>query len=114
MNINYKKALSEVNEILKYTDDDVVNRIPKKFMSFIKDNMEPNYKFEVQAGLDLSKQPISNETRVILAMIYRDYICSDEEKKALLNKEEKKLERIESAKRGKFNPNNLFSNKNQL
>lgn len=112
MNISYKKALSEVNEILKYVDDDVVSRIPRKFISFIEEKMEPNYKFEIQEGLNLSEQPISNEARAILAMIYRDYICSAEEKNVLLSEASKELEKIELAKREKFNPNNLFLNKN--
>lgn len=81
----YRIALSEVNEILKYTDDDIVSRIPKKFITFISNNMDTNHKFKVQENVELFEQPIRNETKTILAMIYRDYFCDDVERQELID-----------------------------
>lgn len=91
LNNNYKIALSEVNEILKYTDDDIVSRIPKKFITFISDNMDTNHKFKVQENVELFEQPISNETKTILAMIYRDYFCDDVERQELIDYDNKNI-----------------------
>ena len=36
LELKYRNAFKEVDEILKYTDIDLVNKIPKKFISFLK------------------------------------------------------------------------------
>lgn len=92
MNNNYRMALTEVNEILKYTDDNMVCRIPKKFISFVAENMDTSYKFKVQENVELFDQPIRNETKTILAMIYRDYFCNDIERQELIEFDKKQKE----------------------
>lgn len=115
LNYNYKIALSEVNEILKYTDDDIVSRIPKKFITFISNNMDTNHKFKVQENLELFEQPIRNETKTILAMIYRVYFCDDVEKQELIDYDKMQKDIEEKIKYEKYDPDNLFkSRKTQL
>lgn len=111
MNNNYKIALSEVNEILKYTDDDIVSRIPKNFITFISDNMDTNHKFKVQENVELFEQPIRNETKTILAMIYRDYFCDDVERQELIDYDKMQKNIEEKIKYEKYNSDNLFKNK---
>ena len=38
MDWNYEIALTEVDEILKFTDTELVNKIPMSFKKFIKKN----------------------------------------------------------------------------
>ena len=75
MDNEYRKALYEVNEILKNTDKNLVKRVPKKFMDFIKENMDTKHNFCVQKNVELFEQPMKKETKIILAMIYKDYYC---------------------------------------
>ena len=93
LELRYRNAFKEVDEILKYTDIDLVNKIPKKFIDFLRENMNNNYEFNVQEGLHLNKQNISEEANNILALIYRDYWATEEEKEEFRkkDKEEKKL-----------------------
>ena len=111
MNNNYRMALTEVNEILKYTDDNMVCRIPKKFISFVEENMDINYKFKVQENVELFDQPIRSETKTILAMIYRDYFCNETERQELIEFDKKQKDLEEKINYEKYNPENVFKNK---
>ena len=79
-NENIKKALSEVNIVLENTEEKIKNKIPDKFIKFIQDNMDTNHKIELQKNKPLIEQNIMEETKEILSLIYRDYICTKEEK----------------------------------
>ena len=50
--------------------------------------MNNDYKFNVQEGLCLNKQNISEEANNILALIYRDYWATEEEKQEFRKKDE--------------------------
>ena len=80
LELRYRNAFKEVDEILRYTDIDLVNKIPKKFIDFLRANMNNDYEFNVQEGLRLNKQKLSEEANNILALIYRDYWSTEEEK----------------------------------
>lgn len=86
--LRYRNAFKEVDEILKYTDIDLVNKIPKKFINFLRANMNNDYEFNVQEGLHLNKQNLSEEANNILALIYRDYWATEEEKEEFRKKDE--------------------------
>ena len=88
LELRYRNAFKEVDEILKYTDIDLVNKIPKKFIDFLRENMNNNYEFNVQEGLHLNKQKLSEEANNILALIYRDYWATEEEKEEFRKKDE--------------------------
>lgn len=86
--LRYRNAFKEVDEILKYTDINLVNKIPKKFIDFLRSNMNNEYEFNVQEGLYLNKQNLSEEANNILALIYRDYWATEEEKEEFRKKDE--------------------------
>lgn len=86
--LRYRNAFKEVDEILKYTDINLVNKIPKKFIDFLRANMNNEYEFNVQEGLHLNKQKLSEEANNILALIYRDYWATEEEKEEFRKKDE--------------------------
>ena len=79
MKIEYRQALFEVYKILQNTDEEIINKIPEKFMKFVKENMDTNYKFELEKGKELIKQNLKDETKQIIALIYKDYICDEKE-----------------------------------
>lgn len=89
MNINtykeYQKAFSEINFILNNSDTSITNNIPSQFMELIKNNVDKNYtiKFNLDDGLENCK--LLDKTKDILSLIYRDYICNDEERDELIN-----------------------------
>ena len=87
----YRNAFKEVNEILKNTDKELVDKIPQKFMNFIKDNMNENYETNIRNDVDIDKQKLLNETEAILSLIYRSYWATDEEKQEFAEKDKNEL-----------------------
>ncbi|MCI8482198.1 MAG: hypothetical protein HFJ27_03840 [Clostridia bacterium] len=109
----YKIAVTEVLDILEYLPEDLVSNIPIKLMQFLKNNSIPAYKplFDYSAGLD--KIELRNRTRALLAMIYRNYICSEEEQKEydkILYQNEEKYQKELSEK---YDINHIFKEKEE-
>lgn len=106
-----KKAFSEIIEILNHTDKQLVEKIPDTFIKFLFENMDKEYEVEINFFNENWEETILEETKAILALIYRDYIVSAEERKDLLIEEKRERERQERELREKYNPDNLFKNK---
>ena len=104
----YKKSATEVIDILNYLPKEMTCKIPRKFWMFLQEQCLTEYKpnFDFSKGLDKIK--LSNKTKSLLAMIYRNYMCSEEEKieydKILFQNEEKYQKELKE----KYNPDNLF------
>ena len=107
------QAFSEVYDIVHHMEETLYNKIPKGFIKMIEQNRDLNYKVNIDYSKDINNQELLRETRIILSLIYRDYLCSGEKKKELLYKDKTELERIEQELREKYNPDNLFKNKVQ-
>ena len=103
MKKEYKMALAEVNQILMYTEENIVSKIPEKFKKFIENNMDQNHIIEINKNKSLVEQNIMEETKQILALIYRDYICSKEERANLILQEQQERQKIEKEKQEKYN-----------
>lgn len=107
----YRIAVTEVIEILKYLPSKMTKQIPNNFIEFLKEHAISNYKpnFDYSKGLD--KVNLSRKTKVLLAMIYREYICSQEEKKIYNNILVKNEEKYQEKLKEKYDPNNIFYSK---
>lgn len=111
MKENIYKAFSEVDTILEYSSDEIKNKIPNKFKELIKNNKDVNYKLVIAENKSLNDQKLLIETREILALIYRDYICSEDERIALIKANNQNLEEINR----KYDIENIFEQrKNKL
>ena len=106
--IIHSNALYQISEILKYVDDSLKNKIPEKFINYIESNKSKNYNWEIDTTLPLEQQELLQPTKEILTIIYRNYICNDNEKKELdkiLNENEIKYQ---NELREKYNPDDIF------
>lgn len=83
----YKNALSEVNAILINSNQNIINMIPNKFLDFVRNNMNQAYEIQIDLEKGILEQNISNEAKSIVPLIYRDYICSADERQVLIKKE---------------------------
>lgn len=102
MEQKYKKALSEVNIILAHTEKEVKDKIPEYFTQYIKENMDKNHRIKIQNNKELLEQNIMLETKQIIALMYRDYICTKDEREKLIRQEKEKYKRIEKEKQEKY------------
>lgn len=85
MNNNYKKAFSEVYEILSLVNCDLISKIPIKLLNFIELEKDNSYVPNFITSIPLEEQNLMKETIMILAIIKLNYWCSEEEKKEFTN-----------------------------
>ena len=90
----YRKAYTEVLEILSHFPSSEYSKIPPEKIEFYKKNMDKDYVYKINPEIDLSKQDISIEANAILVSLFRDYFATEKEKQVLnnlLNENQKRL-----------------------
>ena len=112
MKQEYKEAFTEVYEIIKLMPTELSDKIPNEFIKIIEEEKDSTYYPKIKEPIENEK--LKDETVVILGLIYRDFLCSEEERKFLLEKEERELKEFEQEldkkMREKYNPDDLFKN----
>lgn len=104
----YSVAITEVLYILKYLPKDMTSNIPSDFLEFFNENAISTYKpdFDLSKGLDSVK--LNHKTKILLAIIYRNYICSEQERldydKILIQNENEHQIKLKE----KYNTDNIF------
>lgn len=94
----YREAFTEVNEILKYLSEDLLKKIPKELIDNIKEKMSTSYILKYNNTKGINEQELKQETRAILSVIYRDYICNEDMKKEIIQKDRKEWFELEKEK----------------
>ena len=107
---NYQRALKEVDEVLKYTDSNLVEKIPNKFINFIHENMDNSYIININPNVNLNKQILLPETENILTLIYLSYWATKEEKKEYYNNQKVNIKSYDEIFKNE-NVNNTITNK---
>lgn len=106
----FAEASAEINEILKYLPKEEVEKIPSKLREFFKEVSSKDYVTNINPNMPLDKQQIKEKTKDIIALIYRNYWCSEEERKELDQKLIENDKNFEEELREKYNPDNIFKN----
>lgn len=109
---NYSKAYKEIVEILKYVPEESVNKIPKEMRDMFEAEQLKTYNFQIDTEKPFEEQELLEETKAILANIFRDYWATDYQKARIIEKENQDREEWERQKREKYNPNDIFKNRN--
>ena len=109
INKSYAKAYAEVLKILEYVPEEDVKKIPQSKLDFYEQNKDYNYEFDIDFDKNLSEQNLSIIAKCILANIYMDYWTTPKQRSKIEEYEKQAIIKIESAKRKKYNPNNLFN-----
>ena len=104
------EAAVEINAILINIPDEISKMIPKEFKDYFNKIASTEYKFEYDISVSLSNQKLLPKTKGILAYIYREYLCNEDEREAYIKECNKVLNKIEKEKYDKYNPNELFKN----
>lgn len=109
MKEEYREAFSEVNQILDMMPSGLLDKIPNGFKVIIRENKSNNYNPNIKEPFENCK--LKEETHIILALIYRDFLCNEQEKKELLIRDAKRVQEFEDELREKYNPDNIFKNR---
>lgn len=99
---NSRQAFSEVYDIINHLEQNLYKKIPTKFVKLIKENRDLNYVVNIDYTENINKQKLLKETRVILSLIYRDYLVTPEERKKLLEQDKIKLKEEERELQEKY------------
>jgi len=75
--------------------------------------MKKDYNFQIDENKPIEEQNLSNEAKAILANIFKDYWATDYQWERIEAKEKYDLEQIEKEKYEKYNPDNIFKNRNK-
>lgn len=109
MNRVNSQVYTDLNIIINMMPKEMKNKINPKLIEFIEKNQSKTYCSEIKANIPLKQQKIREETKEMLGILYRDYLC--EQKEELIRQEEEELIKIEEENRKKYNPDNLFPQK---
>ena len=111
VSLEFSEGITETLDILKHMKEADVNKISKGFMDFLEKNKSTDYVPNLDHSKKLNEMDLKEKTKDILATIYLNYWCNDEQKadylKLLKENEKKHQEEL----REKYNPDNLFNNK---
>lgn len=103
------EAAVEFNCILENSSKTIIEKIPTKFLEFIKNIESKTYEFNYDKSKSLNEQNLKPETRGLIALVYEKYICNDDERRVYIKKCQSVMEEQERLKREKYNPNDLFN-----
>lgn len=109
VNIEYKIAYSEVLEILKYISKEEFNKVPQDMLEMFKANAINNNEFVYNPRKTLQEQNVSETARTIIAILFRDYWATENQKEKILKKQNYDREKI---KEEMYNTNNIFKKHN--
>ena len=88
------QAFTEVYDVINHMEIEMQEKIPQKFINLIKENRDLDYKLNINYKEDIKKQ-LLKESKVILSLIYRDFLCSKEKKEKLLQLDLEEIRREE-------------------
>ena len=101
-----RRAYTEVNYIINEMPDEMKNKIPKEVEANIQNKMDRNYVVQID---DIEDAKLLPDTEKILAVLYADYLATEDEKKSIKNMEDKiKNKKIQEINKNVINP---FENK---
>ena len=96
-----KKTYNEVLAVLNCFPAEEYNRIPKDKIEFFENNKDQNCYFNINPLID-----------VIILKLFEDYFATEEQKTKVKSILEYNQNIRDQEKRKKYNPDNLFKNKN--
>lgn len=111
MKNNYSKAYKEVIEILNFVPKESVAKIPQTMIDTFKVNMDKDYDFKIDINKNFEEQKLLDETKAILANIFRDYWATPYQRERIKAKEKYDRQQIEKEKLEKYYPNDIFKDK---
>lgn len=108
---DYNIAISETLEILNHTRQEDVDKIPVKFLKFLKDNASVTYKPSLDFNKPLNEMNLNEKTIGLLSIINRKYWCDDNQRKEFDNKLKENETIFQQRIQIKYNTDNLFKNR---
>lgn len=107
---NYGTMCAEVLEILKYCPKRDIEKIPKKLIDSLEFNKSLNSNIVIDSNKGIFEQNVTNETILMMFIIFRNYWATEEEKKEI----DRILIDNEIKYRELYSIDNLFEKQNKI
>ena len=109
VNTEYKIAYSEVLEILKYISKEEFNKVPQDMLEMFKTNASDENQFIYNPNKTLQEQNVSEIARTIIAILFRDYWATENQRQKILDKQYFDREKIREEM---YSLDNIFKKQN--
>ena len=106
MKKEYEEAFAEVDEIFQLMPVDLLIKIPLQFKKLISENKSQVYIPKIKDPI--KEEDLKYETRVILGLIYRDFLADPEEREKLQEQDAEELRKIEEEMQKEYDIGNIF------
>ncbi len=113
VDIQYANAYTEVLEILKNISQEDYNKVSKEKIYLFEHNANKEYIFNYDPSKTLQEQNVSKIARTIIAILFRDYWATDEQRNKIKTFQNNKRQQIEEENRTKYNTD-IFKNKTYI
>ena len=109
--IQYANAYTEVLDILKYISKEDYEKIPKSKIKVFEENSNKNYSFIYDENKTLDEQNVSEIAKAIIAILFRDYWATKEQRYVIIKKQQEIKEEKQKELMTKFEQNKNISEK---
>lgn len=113
VDIQYANAYTEVLEILKNISQEDYNKVPKEKIYLFEQNANKEYIFDYDSTKTLEEQNVSKIARAIIAILFRDYWATDEQRDKIKAFQNNKRHQIEEENKQKYDTD-IFKNRTNI
>lgn len=78
--------------IINMMDKKMREKITPQFIKFLKENQDVEYKSCIDDKIPLKEQELSTELKLMLSIIYIDYLCDSDVKEKIMRKEKENIQ----------------------
>lgn len=110
-NARYKRAYTELNEIIKELSKAELEKIPNELIRNIEINIDKEYKWKYDKSKTLLDQDLMSETKALIVEIYEKYLCPDDEKGFWKEYDKICINKIEEQKKEIYKEKSIFRKK---
>lgn len=108
--IQKNKAYTQVLEILNFIKLEDYYKVPKELICALEKNKDETDNFKYDSNKDFLDQNVSSEAKLILAIFFKRYWATDDQKQKIRSYEISKMSEMEEEKKKIF-PQNVISDK---
>ena len=109
LSAKYSEAAVEVLDILNHMEKEDYNKVPAKFINMLEESASKDYVCELDYSKRLIEMDLSEETKALLGVMFRNYWCPEERREAYENKISENDAKLQEELRKKYNPDNIFA-----
>ena len=107
----YKRANSEILEIIKYLPLKEQKMIPQEKIDFYERNKDQSYSFKYDPQKSLNEQNVLRETKALIVALFRDVFANEKQKEKLEIILAQNEQKYQEELRKKYSEKELFKQK---